>query len=59
MNINIEIYRTDYDNNSFDIYISEGCSGADYKDVTLEEIGEYVNDYIASGEEYVDLNYNQ
>lgn len=59
MNINIEIYRADYDKNSFDIYISEDGSGADYKNVTLEEIGEYVNDYIASGKEYVDLNYNQ
>lgn len=56
MNINIDIYKADYENNNFSIYISENnSSGADYQDLTLEEIGEFVNDYIASNKEY----YNQ
>ena len=58
MNIELDIikqYDGDLDRTTFDVYVSENnSSGADYKGLTLKEIGEIVIDHIANNMDYIE-----
>ena len=58
MNIELDIikqYDGDLNKTTFDVYVSENnSSGADYKGLTLEEIGEIVVDHIANSMDYIE-----
>ena len=58
MNIELDIikqYDGDLNKTTFDVYVSENnSSGADYKGLTLEEIGEIVIDHIANSMDYIE-----